>query len=181
MIHSTGVNSSTEASGSKPRSNTKKNRILPAKTKNKKKVEDHPRTNKLFKTYDGESLKAQELCEKVHQDRNNHVGAIMGYRDYMIGDNVVSRAYYVESLGHNLFSVGQFCDSDLEVAFRKPSCFVRNMDGVDLLKGWRSTNLYTISVDEMAPICISLGPEPIMMTPGQLNSGLVSSPVPATT
>ncbi|GJU26794.1 hypothetical protein Tco_1165415 [Tanacetum coccineum] len=40
------VNTSTEASGSKPRSNTKKNRILPAKTENKKKVEDHPRTNK---------------------------------------------------------------------------------------------------------------------------------------
>ncbi|GJS99753.1 hypothetical protein Tco_0820923 [Tanacetum coccineum] len=46
VIHSTGVNTSTEASGSKPRSNTKKNRILPAKSKNKKKVEDHPRTNK---------------------------------------------------------------------------------------------------------------------------------------
>ncbi|GJX36118.1 retrovirus-related pol polyprotein from transposon TNT 1-94 [Tanacetum coccineum] len=39
------VNTSTEVSGSKPRSNTKKNRILPAKTENKKKVEDHPRTN----------------------------------------------------------------------------------------------------------------------------------------
>ncbi|GJT23619.1 hypothetical protein Tco_0893556 [Tanacetum coccineum] len=46
VIHSTGVNTSTEASGSKPRSNTKKNRILPAKTESKKKVEDHPRTNK---------------------------------------------------------------------------------------------------------------------------------------
>ncbi|GJV70983.1 putative ribonuclease H-like domain-containing protein, partial [Tanacetum coccineum] len=43
---SSRVNTSTEASGSKPRSNTKKNRILPAKTENKKKVEDHPRTNK---------------------------------------------------------------------------------------------------------------------------------------
>ncbi|GKF29600.1 hypothetical protein Tco_0095942, partial [Tanacetum coccineum] len=41
VIHSTRVNTSTEASGSKPRSNTKKNRILPAKTENKKKVEDH--------------------------------------------------------------------------------------------------------------------------------------------
>ncbi|GJZ89253.1 hypothetical protein Tco_0661035 [Tanacetum coccineum] len=40
------VNTSTEASGSKPRSNTKKNRIMPAKSENKKKVEDHPRTNK---------------------------------------------------------------------------------------------------------------------------------------
>ncbi|GKE78494.1 hypothetical protein Tco_1544614, partial [Tanacetum coccineum] len=41
-----GVNSSTEASGSKPRSTTKNNRILPAKSDNKKKVEDHPRKNK---------------------------------------------------------------------------------------------------------------------------------------
>ncbi|GJT73376.1 hypothetical protein Tco_1032662 [Tanacetum coccineum] len=38
--------SDVEASGSKPRNNTKKNRILPAKTENKKKVENHPRTNK---------------------------------------------------------------------------------------------------------------------------------------
>ncbi|GKG30279.1 hypothetical protein Tco_0420177, partial [Tanacetum coccineum] len=46
VIPSIGVNTSTEATGSKPKSNTKKNRILPAKTENKKKVEDHPRTNK---------------------------------------------------------------------------------------------------------------------------------------
>ncbi|GKD50773.1 hypothetical protein Tco_1279749 [Tanacetum coccineum] len=46
VIPSTRVSSSTDASRSKPRSNTKKNRILPAKSKNKMKVEDHPRTNK---------------------------------------------------------------------------------------------------------------------------------------
>ncbi|GJY67362.1 retrovirus-related pol polyprotein from transposon TNT 1-94 [Tanacetum coccineum] len=50
---------------------------------------------------------------------NDHFGAIMGYGDYVIGDSVISRVYYVQGLGHNLFSVGQFCDSDLEVAFRK--------------------------------------------------------------
>ncbi|GJT67376.1 retrovirus-related pol polyprotein from transposon TNT 1-94 [Tanacetum coccineum] len=44
---------------------------------------------------------------------------------------------------------GQFCDSDLEVAFRKHTCFVRDMNGADLLKGSRSTNLYTISIDDM--------------------------------
>ncbi|GJV00407.1 hypothetical protein Tco_1329677 [Tanacetum coccineum] len=43
---STGVNCCTNASGSQPRSNTKKNRISPAKGVNKKKVEEHPRTNK---------------------------------------------------------------------------------------------------------------------------------------
>ncbi|GJT40062.1 retrovirus-related pol polyprotein from transposon TNT 1-94 [Tanacetum coccineum] len=80
---------------------------------------------------------------------NDHFGAIMGYRDYVIGDSVISRVYYVEGLGHNLFSVGQFCDSDLEVAFRKHTCFVRDLDGVDLIKGSRGTNLYTISIEDM--------------------------------
>nr|GFA89035.1 retrovirus-related Pol polyprotein from transposon TNT 1-94 [Tanacetum cinerariifolium] len=52
---------------------------------------------------------------------------------------------------------GQFCDSDLEVAFRRNACFVRNLEGVDLLKGDRSINLYTINLQEMAsasPICL---------------------------
>ncbi|GJV03883.1 putative ribonuclease H-like domain-containing protein [Tanacetum coccineum] len=88
---------------------------------------------------------------------NDHFGAIMGYGDYVIGDSVISRVYYVEGLGHNLFSVGQFCDSDLEVAFRKHTCFVRDLDGVNLIKGSRGTNLYTISVEDMmrsSPICL---------------------------
>nr|GFC21254.1 integrase, catalytic region, zinc finger, CCHC-type, peptidase aspartic, catalytic [Tanacetum cinerariifolium] len=81
---------------------------------------------------------------------NDHFGAITGYGDYVIGDSVVSRVYYVEGLGHNLFSVGQFCDSDLEVAFRKHSCYVRNMDSVEkLIKGSRGSNLYIISVEDM--------------------------------
>nr|GEV72497.1 retrovirus-related Pol polyprotein from transposon TNT 1-94 [Tanacetum cinerariifolium] len=54
------------------------------------------------------------------------------------------------SLGHNLFSVGQFCDKGLEVAFRKSTCFVRTEDGVDLLTGDRSLNLYTIALNEVA-------------------------------
>ncbi|GJS88264.1 retrovirus-related pol polyprotein from transposon TNT 1-94 [Tanacetum coccineum] len=88
---------------------------------------------------------------------NDHFGAIMGYGDYVIGDSVIFRVYYVEGLGHNLFSIGQFCDSDLEVAFRKHTCFVRDLDGVDLIKGNRSTNLYTISIEDMmrsSPICL---------------------------
>ncbi|GJX17581.1 retrovirus-related pol polyprotein from transposon TNT 1-94 [Tanacetum coccineum] len=66
--------------------------------------------------------------------------------------NVVKNAnvYYVEGLGHNLFSVRQYCDSDLEVAFRRNTCFVKNLEGVDLLKGNRTTNLYTINLHEMA-------------------------------
>ncbi|GJX53720.1 hypothetical protein Tco_0282089 [Tanacetum coccineum] len=282
VIPSTGVSSSTKASGAKPRSNTKHDRILPAKSVNEKKVEDHPRTNKsvwtkvnrvdssisskrviinsnsesvcktcnkclssanhemcdvnglksvnatptvksvlnkgkqiwkpkgklsdnsltktkrvwkamgrlfanvgyqwrptgkkftlgklnygyqwrptgkkfalgelfpltkLFvvqvilwymdsgcsKHMTGNRSKLKNFVEKfigTVRFGNDHVGAIMGYGDYMIGDSVISRVYYVEGLGHNLFSVGQFCDSNLEVAFRKHSCFVRNMDDV---------------------------------------------------
>ncbi|GKA89062.1 hypothetical protein Tco_0810874 [Tanacetum coccineum] len=48
---------------------------------------------------------------------NDQIAKIMGYSDYQIGNITISRVYYVEGLGHNLFSVGQLCDSDLEVAF----------------------------------------------------------------
>ncbi|GJQ99410.1 retrovirus-related pol polyprotein from transposon TNT 1-94 [Tanacetum coccineum] len=88
---------------------------------------------------------------------NDHFGAIMGYGDYVIGDSVNSRVYYVEGLGHNLFFVGQFYDSDLEVAFRKHSSYVRDTDGVELIKGSRGSNSYTISVEDMmksSPICL---------------------------
>nr|GEU86054.1 hypothetical protein [Tanacetum cinerariifolium] len=57
--------------------------------------------------------------------------------------------YFVEGLGHNLFFVGQFCDLDLEVAFRQHTCFIRNLDGVDLLTGYRGNNLYTLSLQDM--------------------------------
>ncbi|GJY14943.1 putative ribonuclease H-like domain-containing protein [Tanacetum coccineum] len=81
--------------------------------------------------------------------RNEHIKRIMGYDDYQLGNVVISRVYYFEGLGHNLFSVGQFCNADLEVAFRKNTCFIRNLEGVDLLSGLRDINLYTISLDDM--------------------------------
>nr|GEV96435.1 integrase, catalytic region, zinc finger, CCHC-type, peptidase aspartic, catalytic [Tanacetum cinerariifolium] len=71
---------------------------------------------------------------------------IMGYGDYKIGNVTISRVYFVEGLGHNLFSTGQFCNSDLEVAFRQHTYFIRNLDGVDLLTGSRGNNLYTLSL-----------------------------------
>ncbi|GKB38072.1 hypothetical protein Tco_0883014, partial [Tanacetum coccineum] len=72
-------------------------------------------------------------------------------------ETTISKVYYVEGLGHNLFSIGQFCDSNLEVAFRKHSCYVRDVDGVELLNGSHGSNLYTISVEDMmnsSPICL---------------------------
>ncbi|GJU80559.1 retrovirus-related pol polyprotein from transposon TNT 1-94 [Tanacetum coccineum] len=60
-------------------------------------------------------------------------------------------------LNHNLFSVGQFCDVDLEVAFRKSTCHVRDLNGIDLLTGSWGTDLYTITLQETTlpnPICL---------------------------
>ncbi|GKA02332.1 retrovirus-related pol polyprotein from transposon TNT 1-94 [Tanacetum coccineum] len=56
-----------------------------------------------------------------------------------------------EAYGHNLFSVGQFCDSNLEVAFRQHTSFIRNLEGVDLLTGSRGNNLYTLSLEKVGP------------------------------
>nr|GEV50370.1 Gag-Pol polyprotein [Tanacetum cinerariifolium] len=81
---------------------------------------------------------------------NNDFAVIAGYGDVVIGSMTIKKVYYVKGLGHNLFSVGQFCDKALEVAFRKSTCFVRNEDGVDLLTGDRSSNLYIIALNEVA-------------------------------
>ncbi|GKA84721.1 retrovirus-related pol polyprotein from transposon TNT 1-94 [Tanacetum coccineum] len=48
----------------------------------------------------------------------------------------IKRVYYVEGLNHNLFSVGQFYDADLEVAFWKSTCYIRDLKGNDLLTAW---------------------------------------------
>ncbi|GKA03371.1 integrase, catalytic region, zinc finger, CCHC-type containing protein [Tanacetum coccineum] len=62
---------------------------------------------------------------------NNHFAAITGY--------------------------GQFCDGDLEVSFRSNTCYVRNLEGDDLIIRARESNLYIISISDMVaslPICL---------------------------
>ncbi|GJS70459.1 retrovirus-related pol polyprotein from transposon TNT 1-94 [Tanacetum coccineum] len=79
---------------------------------------------------------------------NDHMVKIMGYGDYQIINVTISRVYYVEGLGHNLFFVGQFCNSNLKLL---------NLEGVDLLTGSRGNNLYTLSLGDMmvsSSICL---------------------------
>ncbi|GKD72261.1 retrovirus-related pol polyprotein from transposon TNT 1-94, partial [Tanacetum coccineum] len=220
VIPSTGVNASTEASGSKPRSNTKHNRILPAKSVNNKKVEDHPRTNKSVWTkvnrvdssisskrvvINSNSESVCKTCNKCLNSANHEMCVVnilssvnatptvkivlnkekqiwkpkgklsdnslnktkqiwkpkgklsdnslnktkqvwkatgklfanVGYQWRSTGKKVALgklNCVVISSIlrggtGHNLFSIGQFCDSDLEVAFRKHSCFVSDING----------------------------------------------------
>ncbi|GJX56512.1 retrovirus-related pol polyprotein from transposon TNT 1-94 [Tanacetum coccineum] len=64
---------------------------------------------------------------------NDQFAPILGYGDLNQGNVTIKRVYYVEGLNHNLFSVGQFCDADLEVAFRI-SCFVRDLQ--EMITNW---------------------------------------------
>nr|GEU53285.1 hypothetical protein [Tanacetum cinerariifolium] len=79
------------------------------------------------------------LCnfvEKFHDTvlfGNDQFALILGSGDLVQGNVTINRDYYVESLNHNLFLVGQFCDADLKVAFRRSTCFVRDLQGNDLL------------------------------------------------
>ncbi|GJW51662.1 retrovirus-related pol polyprotein from transposon TNT 1-94 [Tanacetum coccineum] len=43
----------------------------------------------------------------------------------------------------------RYCDSNLEVAFRQHICFIRNLEGVDLLTGSRGDNQYILSLGDM--------------------------------
>nr|GFB83924.1 retrovirus-related Pol polyprotein from transposon TNT 1-94 [Tanacetum cinerariifolium] len=82
---------------------------------------------------------------------------ILGYGDLVQGAVTIKRVYYVKGLNHNLFFVGQFCDADLEVAFRKSTCFIRDLKGNDLLTGSRGTDLYSITLQDTNspnPICL---------------------------
>nr|GEU60686.1 hypothetical protein [Tanacetum cinerariifolium] len=88
---------------------------------------------------------------------NDQIAPILRYGDLVQGAVTIKRVYYVEWLNHNLFSVGQFCDADLEDAFRKSTCFIRDLKGNDLLTGSRGTDLYSITLQDTNspnPICL---------------------------
>nr|GEW39266.1 hypothetical protein [Tanacetum cinerariifolium] len=98
-----------------------------------------------------------EIVLFIVDSRNDQIAPILGYGDLVQGAVTIKRVYYVEGLNHNLFSVSQFCDADLEVAFRKSTYFIRDLKGNDLLTGSRGTNLYSITLQESNspnPICL---------------------------
>ncbi|GJV29063.1 hypothetical protein Tco_1385511 [Tanacetum coccineum] len=78
-------------------------------------------------------LSSNSFAARTVKFGNDQIAPILGYRDLVQGTITIKRVYYVEGLNHNLFSVGQFCDADLEVAFRKSTCYIRDLKGNDLL------------------------------------------------
>ncbi|GJZ07427.1 retrovirus-related pol polyprotein from transposon TNT 1-94 [Tanacetum coccineum] len=137
---------------------TKKPKVVPISTRKPK-----SQANKSVATYHKKTVASEStitnsksyyrmLYEKTNKARIMIVQLILfivdsGCTKHMTG-NLSLLVYYVEGLNHNLFSVVQFCDADLEVTFRKSTCFVRDLQGNDLLTGNRGTDLYTISLQE---------------------------------
>ncbi|GJS07928.1 retrovirus-related pol polyprotein from transposon TNT 1-94 [Tanacetum coccineum] len=88
---------------------------------------------------------------------NDQFAPILRYGDLVQGNVTIKRVYYVEGLNHYLFSIGQFCKADLEVNFRKSTCYVRDLKGNDLLTGSHGTYLYSITLQDTTspnPICL---------------------------
>nr|GEW69486.1 Gag-Pol polyprotein [Tanacetum cinerariifolium] len=155
---STGVNRCTDASGAQPRSNTKKNKILPAKGVNKMKVDEHPRTNKSH-------LRTTNLVDSSSRSKRTIVLLYLesGYSKHMTRDRSRLMNFVKKFIGTVRFGNGHFGaimgyeDYVIEVAFRKHSFYVRDTDGVELIKGSHGFNLYTISVEDImksSPICL---------------------------
>nr|GEY69762.1 hypothetical protein [Tanacetum cinerariifolium] len=87
--------------------------------------------------------------------RNDHVAAILGFGDLQWGNILIFRVYFVEGLGHNLFSVGQFCDFDLETK--------------------KIMETMNVSFDELSAMAFeqrSSKPGLQSMTPGHISSGI---------
>nr|GEZ01890.1 retrovirus-related Pol polyprotein from transposon TNT 1-94 [Tanacetum cinerariifolium] len=95
-----------------------------------------------------------KTCRTVKFE-NDQIAPILGYEDLVQGTVTIKRVYYVEGQNHNLFSVSQFCDADLEVAFRKSTCYFRDLKGNDILTGGTETTLneldflFSLMVDEL--------------------------------
>ncbi|GKF52368.1 retrovirus-related pol polyprotein from transposon TNT 1-94, partial [Tanacetum coccineum] len=88
---------------------------------------------------------------------NDQIAPILGYGDLVQGNITIKRVYYVKGLNYNLFSVGQFCDAGLEVAFRKSTSYVRDLKGNDLLIGSRGSDIYSITLQD------TTSPNPIFL------------------
>nr|GEW72887.1 hypothetical protein [Tanacetum cinerariifolium] len=104
--------------------------------------------SKSFEALQKHAINLEINLQQTFKFRNDQIAPILGYGDLVQGAVTIKRVYYVEGLNHNLFSVGQFCNADLEVAFRKSTCYIRDLKGNDLLTGSRGTDLYSITLQD---------------------------------
>nr|GFA28585.1 retrovirus-related Pol polyprotein from transposon TNT 1-94 [Tanacetum cinerariifolium] len=165
MSFSTGVIPTTSVSRPKLKSNPMEERVLLNDSQGKKpEVEDHHRNVKFSKNKtsltacnDSLNVKTSNKFLGTVKFSNDQIEPNLGYGDLVQGAVMIKWVYYVKGLNHNLFSVDQFCDPDLEVAFWKSTRYIRDLKGNDLLTGFRGTDLYSITLQDTNspnPICL---------------------------
>ncbi|GJX21168.1 retrovirus-related pol polyprotein from transposon TNT 1-94 [Tanacetum coccineum] len=119
-------------------SRTKMPMVVPINTREPKRTVNQSVATPLKRTVAAESTnqKPRSIIRKQYEQisktctvkfRNDQIAPILGYGDLDQGNITIKRVYYVEGLNHNLFFVGQFCDTDLEVAFRKSTCYIYDL------------------------------------------------------
>nr|GEU55311.1 retrovirus-related Pol polyprotein from transposon TNT 1-94 [Tanacetum cinerariifolium] len=122
----------------------------------------------------------QLLCNFVEKylgtvrSGNDQFAPILGYRDLVQGNITINRVYYVEGLNHNLFSVGQFCDADLEMKEKGDPCILVGYSTQS--KGYRVYNKRTRLIVESIHLRFDGIKEMSEMSVVNDTSGLSSSP-----
>nr|GEV53825.1 retrovirus-related Pol polyprotein from transposon TNT 1-94 [Tanacetum cinerariifolium] len=91
------------------------------------------KTKSVPKTNVSKGLSKPVNAQTLPQTTRQAFVPILRYGDLVQGNITINRVYYIEGLNHNLFLVGQFFNANLEVAFRKSTCFVRDLQGNNLL------------------------------------------------
>nr|GFA60500.1 integrase, catalytic region, zinc finger, CCHC-type, peptidase aspartic, catalytic [Tanacetum cinerariifolium] len=105
------------------RARTKKPTVVPISTRKPK-----SQANKSTATPNKKKVASKSTNQKPH----SYFRVLYENTNLVQGNVMINRVYYAEG---NLLSVGQFCDADLEVAFRKSTCFVKDLQGNNLLTG----------------------------------------------
>nr|GEU37245.1 retrotransposon protein, putative, unclassified [Tanacetum cinerariifolium] len=133
---------------SKPSGNTKNDRILQSTSSNK--------TNKVA---DQSRRVMSKKNKKNYVDKSEcNIDVMQSVLNAYFVSEPISNAAVKHYVNHAKFEpLCAICNKYLEVDFRKHTCFVRDLEGVDLLKGSRGLNLYTLSLENLmfsSPICL---------------------------
>nr|GEW86700.1 retrovirus-related Pol polyprotein from transposon TNT 1-94 [Tanacetum cinerariifolium] len=146
-------------------SRTKQPISVPVSNREPKRTVNQSVTTSLMTTVasDSTNQKPRKTTRKLYEHvstmkfGNDQIASILGYGDLVQGKVTIKRVYYIKGLNHNLFSIAHLCDADLEVDFRKSTCYICDLKGNDLLTGSHDTDLYSITLQDTSttnPICL---------------------------
>nr|GEU41349.1 hypothetical protein [Tanacetum cinerariifolium] len=206
---SIGVKSCPNASGSQPKSNPKTNRISPSKGVNKLPVEVHPRTTKSHlrtsnRVDSSSRLKrtvinsnSDSICQTCNKCLTsfNHDMCVATYLKSSVAPHSIRRKV-LTTIGHQWRPTGRILNLGKQCPLTRdtqPTADIGIFVGyAPSGKGYRIYNKRTrrimetihVQFDELteqtASVHLGTGPAPNFLTRGQISSGLVPNPVPAT-